>query len=559
MIAEQFPHKANDIPYESLFQAANDIMLLADADYTIVEANECAVNTYGWPRHELLGRPIDSLRSPRGRFDFPVDMENLRLRGKQIFETEHQTADGRRFPVEVSACLIDDVRGGKGYLLKIVRDISERKAFEAHIHELAYFDPVTGLANRDLFTDRLGQAIANLHRDAIPLAVLLIGLPDVRRFYAVAAVAKALPGEVAARLRSCLRTEDSAGRVGESDIAVLLHADARGAERVATKILAHFSNPFQVANESITLECDIGIACYPSDGLDAESLLGAAGTALLSALAENGSTYQFHTPKLGDSARRRFELGTHLQRALAQGELCLHYQPQIDLASGKMVAVEALMRWRHPDWNWIPPYEFIPVAEDSGLISTLGEWALETAIKQAAAWRAEGCALRVAVNLSIVQLRTPHLLNRIRRYLDKYKLPTSALELEVTESTAMRDVTGAKMHLRKFSDAGIQLAIDDFGTGYSSLANLKHFHIGLLKLDASFVSGLPSDIQNAAIATAVIRMADALGARTLAEGVETREQFEWLQAAGCHLGQGWLFAKAMPADEIPQFYQKTFL
>lgn len=180
MIAEHFPPKAKDIPYESLFQAANDIMLLADANNTIVEANECAVNTYGWPRQELLGRPIDSLRSPRGRFDFPVDMENLRLRGQQFFETEHQTADGRRFPVEVSASLIDDTRGG--LLLKIVRDISERKAFEAQIHELAYFDPVTRLANRQLFVDRLTQAIALSRRDGLPLTLLLIGFPDLRRY-----------------------------------------------------------------------------------------------------------------------------------------------------------------------------------------------------------------------------------------------------------------------------------------------------------------------------------------------------------------------------------------
>ncbi len=557
MIAEHFPPKAKDIPYESLFQAANDIMLLADANNTIVEANECAVNTYGWPRQELLGRPIDSLRSPRGRFDFPVDMENLRLRGQQFFETEHQTADGRRFPVEVSASLIDDTRGG--LLLKIVRDISERKAFEAQIHELAYFDPVTRLANRQLFVDRLTQAIALSRRDGLPLTLLLIGFPDLRRYAFLEEGAKNLAKEAAKRLLDCIRAEDSVGRISDGEFALLLHADARGAERVATQILARFADPFPFGDKEVIVECDIGIACYPDDGRSSEDLLSAALVALLPALSEKGSTYNFHTPSLGHSAHRRLEIETHLRRALTQGELFLHYQPQIDVVTGRMVSVEALMRWQHPVWGWVSPAEFIPVAEDCGLIDSLGDWALETALGDASLWRDQGVDLRVAVNLSAIQLRDPHLLVRIRRCLDRHGLAASALEIEVTESTAMRDVIDALTHLHDFTDAGIHLAIDDFGTGYSSLASLKNIRVGLLKLDTSFVSGLPEDAENAAIAAAIIRMADALGARTLAEGVETREQFDWLRAQGCHLAQGWLFARALPAVEIPALFHRNFL
>ena len=559
MIAEHFPHKAKDIPYESLFQAANDIMLLADADNTIVEANECAVNTYGWPRQELLGRPIDSLRSPRGRFDFPVDMENLRLRGQQFFETEHQTADGRRFPVEVSASLIDNTRGGGGHLLKIVRDISERKAFEAKIHELAYFDPVTRLANRQLFVDRLTQAIALSRRDGLPLTLLLIGFPDLRRYAFLEEGAKNLSKEAAKRLLDSIRAEDSAGRISDGEFALLLHADARGAERVATQILARFADPFPFGDKEVIVECDIGIACYPDDGRTTEDLLSAALVALLPALAEKGSAYNFHTPCLGRSAHRRLEIETHLRRALTQGELFLHYQPQIDVVTGRMVSVEALMRWQHPVWGWVSPAEFIPVAEDCGLIDSLGNWALETALGDASLWRDQGVDLRVAVNLSAIQLRDPHLLDRIRCCLDRHGLAASVLELEVTESTAMRDVADALTHLHDFTDAGIHLAIDDFGTGYSSLASLKNIRVGLLKLDASFVSGLPEDTENAAIAAAIIRMADALGARTLAEGVETREQFDWLRAQNCHLAQGWLFARALPAAEIPALFHRNFL
>ena len=544
--------------YRTLFLAANDIMLLSEQDGRIVDINEQAVKTYGWPRAELIGRPLADLRSPRGRCHLPEDMEHLRAAGALIFETEHQTAAGRAFPVEVSARLLDDRE--TTYLLKIVRDISERKAFEARIHELAYFDPVTGLANRDLFVDRLTQAIRLARRDGMPLTVMLMGLAGLDQTIGFAGEAgrNTLFRAAADRLLKCVRDEDSVAGVGGGRFAILLHADARGAERVAAEILARCADPFVLGEHSISIECDLGIACHPVDGLSAADLLRAAEVTLQPAQATKGSEFRFHTPELGRAARRRVEIETGLRSALARRELMLHYQPQVDTATGRTIAVEALMRWHHPDWGWVAPGEFIPVAEDCGLIATLGDWALESAIAQAAAWRAQGLDLRVAVNLSAIQLRDAGLPGRIQQVLAHHRVPADNLEIEVTESMAVGNVARGAARLREFTDAGIHLAIDDFGTGYSSLASMKRFRVGLLKIDASFVAGLPDDAEDAAITAAVIDMARALGARTLAEGVETAAQFAWLRAHGCDLAQGWHFARAMPANDIVAFCRERF-
>ncbi|MHB1429579.1 MAG: putative bifunctional diguanylate cyclase/phosphodiesterase [Rhodocyclaceae bacterium] len=551
------PATSGDL-YRSLFQAANDIMLLAGQDSRIVDINEQAVKTYGWSRAELIGRPLAELRSPQGRCHLPEDMAQLRAAGALTFETERQTATGRAFPVEVSARLIDD--RDATYLLKIVRDISERKAYEARIHELAYFDPVTGLANRDLFTDRLTQAIRLARRDGMPLTVMLMGLTGLDRMVGFAddAGRNALLREAADRLLRCVRDEDSAAGIGDGRFAILLHADARGAERVAAQILARCADPFALGEQRTSIECDLGIACHPADGLSAADLLHAAEVTLQPAQATKGSEFRFHTPELGRAARRRIELETSLRTALARWELTLHYQPQVDAVSGRVSAVEALMRWHHPDWGWVAPSEFIPVAEDCGLIAALGDWALESAIAQAAAWHAQGLDLRVAVNLSAIQLRDAALPGRIQDVLAHHRVPADRLEIEITESMAVGNVAQGAARLREFTDAGIHLAIDDFGTGYSSLASMKRFRVGLLKIDASFVAGLPDDAEDAAITAAVIDMARALGARTLAEGVETAAQFAWLRAHSCDLAQGWHFARAMPANDIATFCRTHF-
>jgi PAS domain S-box-containing protein/diguanylate cyclase (GGDEF)-like protein len=539
--------------YRHMFRFANDIMLLTDTSGGILECNERAVEAYSLPHDQIVGRSLADLRTPEARTHLQEDLDHIRTAGTLIYETEHRRADGRRFPVEVSVRLIEE--GGNVYLLQILRDISERRAHEARIHELAYFDPVTRLPNRDLFLDRLAQALAIAQRDRLPLIVILIGLPDFRRFSPSLGEAgsRALLAETSARLLRCVRAEDSLARFDGAEFAFLLHTDALGAERVAARVLARFAEPFRVADHQLAFECDVGIASHPEDGRSAEELLRAARIALASAFAEKGSAYRFHTPQLGLAAQRRIEIETGLRDALARGELCLHYQPQIEIGSGRVTGVEALMRWRHPERGWVPPGEFIAAAEDCGLINALGDWALDTALAQVADWRTRGLELGVAVNLSAPQLGAPNLPGEIRRRVDRHALPAEVLEIEITESMAMREIDQARTRLRALTETGVRLAIDDFGTGYSSLASLKHFRVDLLKIDRSFIAGLPGDAENAAITGAIIAMAGALGARVLAEGVETADQLAWLRAHSCHLAQGWHFARAMPAEEIAAY------
>jgi EAL domain-containing protein (putative c-di-GMP-specific phosphodiesterase class I) len=308
-----------------------------------------------------------------------------------------------------------------------------------------------------------------------------------------------------------------------------------------------------VERHTLRVGASVGIALCPEDGDDHESLLRAADTALALAKQAGRSTYRFFTPQMQNRAARRLEIEAALRHALERDALTLHYQPQVDTESGRIVGAEALIRWDHPTWGWVSPAEFIPVAEETGIIIDLGDWVMETAMAQAAAWRHDELPpIVVAVNLSVAQFREADLVERVLAQLAHHGLPPSALEIEVTESLAMREAALAEPLLRQFTEAGIALAIDDFGTGYSSLASLKHFRVSLLKIDSSFIAGLPGDAENGAIVGAVIQMAAGLGARTLAEGVKTAAQFDWLRAHGCHFIQGYHVSHPLPPEAFAE-------
>ncbi|MEW5966116.1 MAG: EAL domain-containing protein [Pseudomonadota bacterium] len=550
-LEERLARAAVEERHAALLREANDIVLLADGAGRVVEANARAAAAYGRPREELVGRPLADLRAePEDAAAYAEDMERLAREGAARYETRHRRQDGTVFPVEVSASLVE--AGGERLLLKIVRDISERRAHEARIRELAYFDALTGLPNRVLLQDRLQQFGAHIRRAGEHLAVLSL---DLDRFRQVNdslghAVGDALLVEAAARLTACARAEDTVARLGGDEFVFLLHADHGGAARVAQKLLARLAEPFRVAGHELSCGASMGIAVCPDDGEDAEAMLRAADIALARARQAGGGRFRFYQADMQTGVKRRLRLETALRGALARGELSLHYQPQAEAASGTVTGVEALMRWCHPEWGWVSPAEFIPVAEDTGLIAELGDWAFETAIAQAAAWRAAGRDLTMAVNLSVAQLRDADLAERVLALLRRAGLPPDRLEIEVTESLAMREAAQAESLLLRLAEAGVRLAIDDFGTGYSSLASLKRFHVHVLKIDASFVAGLPDDRENAAISAAVVRMAEALGAHTLAEGVETAAQLEALRAMGCRGVQGYFLARPMPAQEL---------
>jgi diguanylate cyclase (GGDEF)-like protein/PAS domain S-box-containing protein len=548
MLQERLAHETLEQRYANLSHYANDIILLADEAGRIVDANDRAVEAYGYLRETLLGLPLSVLRASCGG-DHGEDMTRLAQDGRLRYDATHRKRDGSLFPVEVSASRIK--AGGRCYRQEIVRDLSEREAQEARIHQLAYFDELTGLPNRGLLKDRLDQAAALCRREEVPLAVLFLDLDYFKHVNDSLghAAGDSLLQEIARRLSACSRAEDTVARLGGDEFVLLLHADARGAARTAEKLLALLSEPCLVEGHTLRVAASIGIALCPENGDDHESLLRAADTALALAKQTGRGTYRFFTSEMQNRAARRLQIEAALRQALEKDELILHYQPQVEAASGRIVGAEALVRWHHPAWGWVSPAEFIPVAEETGIIVDLGDWVLETAIAQAAAWRRDNLPpVAVAVNLSVAQFREADLVERVLSQLAHHGLPPAALEIEVTESVAMREAAHTEPLLRQFTEAGIALAIDDFGTGYSSLASLKHFRVSLLKIDSSFVAGLPVDTENGAIVNAVIRMAASLGARTLAEGVKTAAQLDWLRENGCQLVQGYHISEPLPPE-----------
>jgi diguanylate cyclase (GGDEF)-like protein/PAS domain S-box-containing protein len=451
------------------------------------------------------------------------------------------------------------VRDGAGRHVRragIAQDVTESKEQAARIERLAYHDALTGLPNRAMLMDRLAQALAHAQRRQLQLAVVFI---DLDRFKLVNdslghAAGDALLQEVARRLRAALREEDTVARVGGDEFQVVLDEieGPADAAHVAEKLMQVLGEPFTVEGQELHVTASLGLSLYPRDGERGELLLKYADTALYEAKGEGRNAYRFFSPEMNAQAHGRLRMENDLRRAIERGELEIHYQPQIDLASGAVVAAEALLRWRHPRKGLVLPNAFIPLAEETGLIVPLGEWVLDEACRQAAQWQREGIGpLRVAVNISARQLRRPGLDRAVRHALAESGLPPPCLELELTESSVMHDPPRAQAVLQSLRELGVLLSIDDFGTGYSSLAYLKRLPLDRLKIDRSFIGGIPQDGDDAAIVETIIVMTHKLGLRVIAEGVETHEQRAQLLSQGCDEVQGFLWAKPVPAAELP--------
>ncbi len=366
--------------------------------------------------------------------------------------------------------------------------------------------------------------------------------------------------EVARRIRSLVREQDTVARLGGDEfVAVLPETGAEGAAHAATVLLKTLGQPYDLGTQELTVTPSIGIALYPNDGSDFETLYRCADTAMYRAKQEGRNRHAFFTQEMQALAMRRLQLENALRRAIERGEMCLHYQPQISLCNGSLIGVEALLRWNHPTLGAISPAEFIPVAEHTGQIVTIGEWVLRQACVQLQQWRQAGLpSMVVAVNLSAAQFRQPDLVQRVAQALADSGLPAEWLELELTESTAMHDPQAAIATVDALRALGVHLSLDDFGTGYSSLNHLKRFQIGKLKIDQSFVRGLPDDAEDAGIVETIIQMARSLRLKTVAEGVETEAQRAFLQQRGCDQMQGYLLARPLPAKDFESWWRARF-
>jgi diguanylate cyclase (GGDEF)-like protein len=445
--------------------------------------------------------------------------------------------------------------------LLVARMRAAVRAAEQHLHFLAHVDPVTGLPNRNEFNEQLAVCLKRADRQSTAVGLLLL---DLDNFKVVNDTLGHNSGDlllqlVAQRLSATLRSHDVICRIGGDEFVVIIESAEAAAEAdaVAHKILHALSEPFLIEHHLLHVSASIGVAAYPAHGDNAQSLVRGADTAMYYAKNQGKNAYQMFVPEMALRASRRLKMEGNLRRALQNDELTLHYQPQIDVQCGRMTGLEVLVRWTCPELGPVSPAEFIPVAEESGVIVPLGRWVLQTACRQAAAWYHAGLfedIAHFAVNLSAAQTRDNGLMDQVLELLAETGLPASLLELEITEGVMMENVSANLDLMARIQAAGIHLSIDDFGTGYSSMAYLKRFPVDQLKIDRSFVSGVPGD--GAAIATAIIAMAHSLNLSVVAEGVETEQQLDFLRDAGCDIMQGFYFARPMAAAQLEQLLRE---
>jgi diguanylate cyclase (GGDEF)-like protein len=445
-------------------------------------------------------------------------------------------------------------------LLRTIRYAIERKRSQQRIHYLAYYDSLTSLPNRRLFHDRLSQSLALARRYNRVLAVLFFDLDHFKTVNDTLGhpVGDLLLQTVAERL-SCLRASDTIARLGGDEFAILLPEItlAEDVSAVAEKILVALKPPFAIGGNELFTSTSMGISIYPNDGEDPETLMKNVDIAMYRAKQEGGNNYQLYSPALGAKVAERMALANRLRQALEREEFVLHYQPQVDLSSGHIVGVEALLRWRHPDLGLVAAAQFIHVAEDSGLIVPIGEWVLRSACAQMQTWHAAGLTqLSGAVNLSNGQFRQNNLLETVTRTLIDTGLDPNYLVLELTERTIMENADAAIGVLRELHARGIQISLDDFGTGHCSLSCLKSFPVDNLKIDQSFICGIPSNPDDAVITRTVIAMAHGLSLNVIAEGVETAEQLAFLRKHRCDQFQGYYFSQPVSAEAFTQLLRE---
>jgi diguanylate cyclase (GGDEF)-like protein len=428
------------------------------------------------------------------------------------------------------------------------RDLSEQMAARQRIEELSLTDALTGLPNRRQLAEHVAKASQRSRREGSSFALLLI---DLDRFRQINDSLGHENGDrvligVAQRIKSCMRADDLLARTGGDQFALLVEgAETQAAENTARRVLDAVAAPYNLDGSQFTLTCSIGGALCPGNGHGADELLRHAEAAVLAVKNGGRGNYRVQQGRRGGDRRADIQLDHAMRQALASGRFRLHYQPQVELGSGRVVGAEALLRWRDPSLGEVSPARFVPVAEDSGFIIALGDWVLAQAVRQGAAWHQRGIAMPIAINVSALQFQQPQFVERVAAVLSASGMPPQLLELELTESILVRDADEALQRLQALARIGVRLSIDDFGTGYSSLAYLKRFPIGKLKIDRSFVQGLPGEESDGAIVVAIVQMASALGMKVIAEGVETESQRQFLLDAGCHEFQGFLYAPAL--------------
>ncbi len=542
-----------------VFRHSSEAIMISDKENCIIEVNRAFTELTGYSLDEIKGRNPKMLSAGQTSPEVYLEMwQSIAEKGSWQGELLDRSRDGRDYPKWLSISVVRNAYGDIDFYIASFTDISERKETERHIRHLADHDSLTGLLNRFGLQNRMEQAIATARRKKYMMAALLL---DMDRFKQINdtlghAAGDAMLVEVARRLRDTVRDCDIVARLGGDEFVVILTEveNPTGAIRVAEKILGSLGQTYLFGNNEMYSTPSIGLALFPNDGQDCDMLMKHADTAMYQAKELGRNNIQCFTEGMALAAGERLKMEQDLRQAIEAGQFELYYQPKLDARQGGLLGFEALVRWNHPLDGLVSPGKFIPVAEETGLILALGAWVMDEACRQLRVWRDMGFAeLSMAVNLSAHQLRSPTLLTDLVLTLEKHGLAYADLEIEVTESVAMRDPEASIGLLQALRIMGVQLAIDDFGTGYSSLSYLKLLPVHTLKLDQSFVKDVENNPSDASICIATINLAHNLNISVVAEGVETEAQRKFLSEHGCDILQGYLFSKPLPAAKALEF------
>jgi diguanylate cyclase (GGDEF)-like protein/PAS domain S-box-containing protein len=541
-------------------ESSEEAILITDAKLNIVFVNGAFVRITGYGEKEVLGKNPRLLKSGHQDSLFYRSMwKQINTYGSWQGEIYNRKKCGEIYPEWQSISVVKNNKGEVTHYVAIFLDITKRKEVEGRIIQMANYDALTGLANRNLLNDRITQALSGAHRQQSRFAVMYLDLDnfkDINDGYGHA-VGDALLKNTAERLLDCVREGDTVARQGGDEF-ILLFPDideSGGAAKVAEKLLHTLSNPYSIEGQELFVSVSIGIAVYPDDGEDIEKLLKNADSAMYNAKQEGRNCYRYFTKKMNDLALRRITLQSKLRHALYRNELELHYQPQLNVPAGKITGVEALIRWRDSSQEWISPAEFIPIAEDSGLIVPIGKWVLQTACVEARRWHDRGFHVTISVNVSGRQFKEPDFDASVEEALISSGLDPKYLELEMTEGVLIQQDESLINMLSKLKALGVKLALDDFGTGYSSLSYIKRFPIDRIKIDQSFVRDVLQDAEDAAIVDAIIYIAHGLKMEVIAEGVETIEQQDFLGSHRCNDVQGHFVSHPVPGDQVQAVFK----
>lgn len=539
----------------SVFHSSAEGVLVTDADATILSVNPAFSEITGYSETEAVGRRPSLLRSDRHDAGFYQTMwEALSRAGRWQGEIWNRRKGGEAYLEWLTINRIDDAAGVPVRYVAVFHDITELRRKDEHIRHLAFHDALTGLPNRSLMQDRLKHAVERARRKGSRLSVTFM---DLDRFKAINDglghdVGDLLLQEVAARIKGRLRAADTVARLGGDEFVVLMEdlPDSGNCAALAEQIIAELARPMQLRGHTVEVGASMGMAFYPEDGNDAWQLMKHADMAMYAAKEAGRSTYRFFQPDMLERASARLTMQTELRQAISDKQLELYYQPRVAMATGESLAVEALVRWNHPVRGLLAPIEFIPLAEECGLIRELGDWVLDEACRQGALWQSTGRHIRIAVNVSARQLDEGDLVARIVELAGQHGIAPALLEVELTESAVMTNPEHAAGVLARLREIGVTVAVDDFGTGYSSLAYLRRLPIDVLKIDRSFVKDAESNDEDAQIVKTILALGEVLRLTVVAEGIETGGQARLLQSVGCELAQGFHYSRPLPVPEI---------